>query len=336
MEKCIYKITNLINTKVYIGQTNDFQRRKREHSHMMYNSSCSQNKALYKAIQKYGWNNFSMEIIEDYCENYNEREQYWIQYYQSDKREYGYNGNSGVIDYNKITLSQEQVDNIMEDLKNLSLSLQAIADKYGLSDPQIVSHINLGATHQKEGIQYPIRPTRSELALERAKKIVHTLKTTKLLFKDIANMYDCSLTHVSEVNTGRKFKFPKENYPIRKNTRTCIRFSEEVLQAIYDDIMYTDLTWAQLSKKYHCGEKVFQHINQGKTHKNEQYSYPLRKRKRLPNGAEKAKQIVNLLKTTDWTFTKIAKELNTNTTTIRNINQGKVHTYLNETYPIRK
>ena len=51
MKKCIYKITNLINGKMYIGQTNDFNRRKREHKNKMY-GNCS--KVLYNAIEKYG------------------------------------------------------------------------------------------------------------------------------------------------------------------------------------------------------------------------------------------------------------------------------------------
>ena len=78
MKKCIYKITNLINGKIYIGQTNNYKRRYREHKNKMY-GSCE--KVLYNAIDTYGFENFKMEQIEDYVENYNERERYWVEFY---------------------------------------------------------------------------------------------------------------------------------------------------------------------------------------------------------------------------------------------------------------
>ena len=60
--KIIYKITNIINQKIYIGQTKDFERRKREHYNHGYNRV---NKVLYSAMEKYGNNNFIMEKIEE-------------------------------------------------------------------------------------------------------------------------------------------------------------------------------------------------------------------------------------------------------------------------------
>lgn len=73
MEKYIYKITNLINGKSYIGQTNDYKRRFREHREKNYEKS---DKLLYKAFDKYGIENFSFEVIEDKTSNYNDREKY--------------------------------------------------------------------------------------------------------------------------------------------------------------------------------------------------------------------------------------------------------------------
>ena len=67
----IYKITNLINGKSYIGQTNDFQRRMREHQ------TKKDEYAIHLAIQKYGKDAFSYEIIEECSKDLlNEREKY--------------------------------------------------------------------------------------------------------------------------------------------------------------------------------------------------------------------------------------------------------------------
>ena len=61
MKKDIYKITNLINGKCYIGQTTDTKRRFSEHKAKGYGNE--RNKVLYYAFDKYGIENFSFEII---------------------------------------------------------------------------------------------------------------------------------------------------------------------------------------------------------------------------------------------------------------------------------
>lgn len=57
----IYKITNLINNKIYIGQSVHIERRWSEHK-----SSVKTNKRIYylhKAMCKYGINNFKFEVL---------------------------------------------------------------------------------------------------------------------------------------------------------------------------------------------------------------------------------------------------------------------------------
>ena len=63
MKKYIYKITNLTNGKMYIGQTNNPKRREREHFSL--NNSIleeNENKILYNAMLKYGVQNFSFSL----------------------------------------------------------------------------------------------------------------------------------------------------------------------------------------------------------------------------------------------------------------------------------
>lgn len=94
MAKCgIYKIQNIENNKIYIGQSIDIAQRWREHrSDALINRD---NSILHKAIKKYGEFNFSYEIIEECSkEKLNEREIYWIQYYNS-MIPNGYNQTSG-------------------------------------------------------------------------------------------------------------------------------------------------------------------------------------------------------------------------------------------------
>lgn len=84
----IYKIENLINHKVYIGQSKDIKFRLYQHKH------CESNKHLKCAFEKYGIENFSFEIIkETYDRNY--WEIFLIQIYHATDDNFGYNIEDG-------------------------------------------------------------------------------------------------------------------------------------------------------------------------------------------------------------------------------------------------
>ena len=106
----IYKITNLINNKVYIGQSIDIKERWYNHLHRHQRSK---DLPLYRAFEKYGIKNFTFDIIEE-CDiqNLDEREKYWIQYYDSYNN--GYNmttGGQGTHNI-EIKLSAKDIKNI--------------------------------------------------------------------------------------------------------------------------------------------------------------------------------------------------------------------------------
>lgn len=81
MEKfgIIYKITNLVNDKVYVGQTShSLDKRWSEHLRDIKRES-SESRTLCRAIRKYGPESFKKEIIETTeLTNLNERERFWI------------------------------------------------------------------------------------------------------------------------------------------------------------------------------------------------------------------------------------------------------------------
>lgn len=84
----IYKTTNLVNNKIYIGQ------HKADQFNVTYFGS---GKSLLNAINKYGKENFICEILE-WCETQskiNSRERYWIKFYNSRDRNIGYNITEG-------------------------------------------------------------------------------------------------------------------------------------------------------------------------------------------------------------------------------------------------
>jgi len=86
MKSGIYKITNLINGKIYIGSTCNFKDRKSKHKRVKSNTMIS------RAIFKYGWDNFTFDIIE-YCDKdiLIEREQFYLDTLEPFKENNGYN-----------------------------------------------------------------------------------------------------------------------------------------------------------------------------------------------------------------------------------------------------
>lgn len=92
----IYKITNKINNKVYIGVTDNIKVRFNNHKTRYLNKKSREyNKSLYRAFRKYGIGNFDFSIIEDNVSYKNafEKEKYYISKY--DSKEKGYNETIG-------------------------------------------------------------------------------------------------------------------------------------------------------------------------------------------------------------------------------------------------
>ena len=106
----IYKVTNKQNNKVYIGQTvKSLNQRRSEHKHrFLYENSHNK---FYNALKKYGWKNFSWEILEESnnwtYETLDEKEKYYIKLYDSINN--GYNilegGNCSRIDGEQMAVS---------------------------------------------------------------------------------------------------------------------------------------------------------------------------------------------------------------------------------------
>ena len=109
----IYMIKNTINNKVYIGQTtvgfrNRYKIRKNDllnYGYYKYQKSTDdkhRNEHILSSMKKYGWQNFEVteQIDVVYKHKYSQheldcRECYWIYYYQSDNKKYGYNKTEG-------------------------------------------------------------------------------------------------------------------------------------------------------------------------------------------------------------------------------------------------
>ena len=150
----IYKITNLIENKHYIGQSIHIYQRWTKHKNRAFNKNDkSYESLLYQDIRKYGLENFDFSILE-ICprEKLDEKEIFYIQKYNSYKPN-GYNKTLGGSGKQEIP---EYVYFVIEDLQNSILTIKEIADKYNIGQTTVYA-INSGKTHFIDDYDYPIR-----------------------------------------------------------------------------------------------------------------------------------------------------------------------------------
>ena len=133
----IYKFTNKINNKVYIGKANNLEERYKSHRRNHDNDNLQDyNTKFYRALRKYGFENFNYEILEsNICwtaEVLNQKEVEYIAKYRATEDEYGYNIQKGGLNTTvPRKLSEKQVLEIKNKLVTSTLTMQQIAKEYG-------------------------------------------------------------------------------------------------------------------------------------------------------------------------------------------------------------
>lgn len=218
----IYKYTNKDNGKIYIGRSVNIIRRKWEHLH-----NPSPYSYFDQTIVKIGEDKFDFEIIEE-CpeERLCEREKYWIDYYNCcvlDNREGGYNLTHGGEEYRSeenpwARLTMVQVNEIIDKLVNSKVSIQAIAQEYGVHY-NTISDINRCKTwawahnykgnirEEAQGSLYRGELNGTAIINEKlAIAIINDIKYSKLSLAAIARKYNVKDSLIYDINRCRTWK----------------------------------------------------------------------------------------------------------------------------------
>ena len=126
----IYKITNILNNKIYIGKTHiSVEQRFKEHR-AESNQSRSFDRPLYRAFRKYGVNNFIIDVIEQVDDmDADIRERYWIE--EMNSYVSGYNATLGgdgklLCDYDKIAMVYKELQNCIQTAQNCCVSIDTV------------------------------------------------------------------------------------------------------------------------------------------------------------------------------------------------------------------
>lgn len=155
----IYKITNDINGKLYIGKTNrSIETRFQEH--INFSKRAYKNRPLYDAMNKYGVNHFHIEQI-DICETDEEastKEIYWIAYY--DTYRHGYNATLGGDGKQLLELNEEEIIEKYQELK----SKRAVGRYFNVDEKTIRNILNK--------YDVPLIDNRKQIAMMKNNKIL--------------------------------------------------------------------------------------------------------------------------------------------------------------------
>lgn len=189
----IYKITNLINGKIYIGQTIQSTRERWYKHCAKYTDDAHFFMPIKQAIFKYGKENFNIKVLE-ICniKDLDSRETYWIAFYDSYK--IGYNctegGHSGKH-RNKFTDLEEL--EICEQYKN-NLSAVKIAEKYNVDKATVYNIIK----RNKVSLTYSMMLSK-RLDIDKFKNFLLSNPTVKEVSNEF-NICRCSVYNVIKKN----------------------------------------------------------------------------------------------------------------------------------------
>lgn len=170
----VYKITNKINNKIYIGITSQGAgvRFYKHLSDALHGSLFP----IHNAIRKYGKDNFILEIIE-LCEDSNalkEREKYWIAFYNSTDRSIGYNMTEG----GDGTFGRKHSEETKEKIRQKALGRKASEEtKQKMSEAH---KTNYSENHRKAVAESNAKRTKPILMYDRDMNLVKEYPSLKL------------------------------------------------------------------------------------------------------------------------------------------------------------
>lgn len=270
----IYCYTNLINGKKYVGQTNNLQRRINEHKSNAFNpKSVNYNNIIHKALRKYGYDNFQIDVLETLIDKtydeVNEREKFWIAEKESLISQHGYNILDGGTNASKSIFTHEQISDIKKMLKEKQ-PYDNICKKYAISKT-FISSINSGLYFFDETETYPLCPYRIDEDTYNA--LIEDLELPELTFKELAQKYNLAESTVKKFNYGTlQPGFYKGEYPIRKLTPNKFRALK-----IIDLLQNTNISKKDIVFLTNSSDETVRKINLGLVHKDNNLDYPLRK-----------------------------------------------------------
>lgn len=262
----IYKFTNKINNKSYIGQSINIEERKKKHiSASYYPQSNTYNTVFHQAIRKYGIDSFDFKIL-TICkvEELDSLEKYYIEKYNSIVPN-GYNMTPGGENARSINclFSVNDIQNIITELKTTYDTAEEIGNRWGCS-ASLIKKICSGEEYHIDGEKYPIRTKEHILEVYKRKnpmclgknpaaklntnivqEIIYDLLGTDIKIKDLAIKYNISKDQIYKINMGKIWLQVERPVPCRDTKKE----NGAKALAVADLLLNTKLTQKEILKE---------------------------------------------------------------------------------------
>lgn len=295
----IYLVKNKINNACYIGQAKDIYKRFNSHHIYDYKNSknCCYNTKFYKALRKYGIENFEVQVLELCSENkLDEKEIEYIKLY--DSYNHGYNSTEGgqnwspnihsaeieekrktTLEKNKslqcekhprAKLSNEQVWKIRQRYKDgegLDSIYQDFKDLY--SSKAVFGRVVRGESYKNVG-NIPTKEEKNKAGKFFSPEQIINIRTAYYVENktqaEIAKIYKTDVTTIKQIVNRESYKNIKDNIPnlkLRKSYKLTIDQVKEIRKK-----GKLGKTIIELAQEYKIGESAIRKCLNRETYKN--------------------------------------------------------------------
>ena len=233
----IYKIVNDINDKIYVGQTiQTLKSRFQRHCNLNEDS----NMVIKKAISKYGKEHFKIELIEELpnCthEELDDREIYWIAYYDSFNK--GYNSTKGGSFWRMPCKLSEDEETKLVSLYNQGLDSLKVAKIFNIDKTTVLNYVKKHNLQRKDTLDSRIN----------IKELYDYIRKNKPFAEEVAEKFKISKSSVYNlIKESNDKTLVLESYHPRVSNAT--KYSAEICSKYKEGCNIQDLI-----KLYHTSK----------------------------------------------------------------------------------
>lgn len=264
----IYIIKNIINNKVYIGQSIQLKKRINRHKRELRNNK-HHNKYLQNSWDKYGKENFIFDIL-TYCssEELDDLEIYYIELFNSTDYLYGYNDQQGgshskISEKTKQKISNTLKGNIISEETRMKISKANTGRKHTAEEKQKMSEARKGRPmlpHVKEAL------LKANLGRKQTKEHIGKRRIASIGRKNSQE----TIKLMSELKKGELNPFYNKHHSEETRKRMSIshqnkpRYDDLFIKNIRDDIN-NGMTYKELELKYNISQPTLTKIKYFRT-----------------------------------------------------------------------